>query len=93
MFDLSRVTETIGGLLGQGAEGLGQDALLEKLSDLGIDPAQLEGLDMQGISQLLEENGIDLGQFDPQQLTELTSQFGEGNGLASLLEFFGKDGK
>ena len=77
MFDLARIAEQIGGLIGQSAsEALSQD-LFTQLTEHGFDPSQLAdmaGLDPTEILARLSESGIDVSQFAPDQLAELASQ-------------------
>lgn len=84
MFDLSRIGESIAGLLGGSAAG-GADGVLGMLESAGIDPSALEGLAPQEIVDVLAANGIDLQQLAPEQLQELSSLIG-GVPLAGLGE-------
>lgn len=86
MLDLTRISETIGGLLGQRSEVPGSGQLLQQLGQLGIDPNLLDGLNAQEVAQLLAEHGIDVAGIDPAQLAELVGGVA-GNG--SILESLG----
>lgn len=86
MFDLSRVTEMIGGFLGQTSAGNAvNDLIADKLSSLNIDPSMLEGLGAGQITDLLAQNGIDISQLAPEQLNELLGQLGPSSPIAEAL--------
>lgn len=60
MFDLSRISEMISGLLGRPAT---DEAAASNISTIlertGIDPAYLAGLDPAHIAEILQQHGID----------------------------------
>jgi len=90
VFDLSRITDMIGGFIGQTAAGAGvKDLVADKLAAVNIDPAMLEGLAAPEIVDLLARNGIDVTQLAPEQLAELASTIDPsspiGQALSSLL--------
>lgn len=79
MFDFSRLTDTISGLVGAlGPEAAGHaQSLPEVLQNVGLDPSILTGLSETEIGSLLASYGIDISQFAEGELT----QFAEGLGL------------
>ncbi len=86
MFDLTRVTEMIGGFLGQQSAGaMINDLLADKLAALNIDPAMLNDLGAPEIMNLLAQQGIELSQLDPAQLTQLIGQLDAQSPAADLL--------
>ena len=89
MFDLSRVSDVVGGLLGQSSSELDGAGLLQTLSDNGVDLAQLEGLAGPEMLEFLEQSGIDVAGLDPAQLTDLAGQFSEGVDLQSIADLLG----
>lgn len=84
MFDLSRVTEMIGGLLGQ-QSGNAEDMLSQHLGDLGIDPGLLDGISGAEAIDLLSQHGIDVSQLAPEQLSVLLGQLDPNAPIAELL--------
>ena len=55
----------LGDMLGKAAGALGgQDAIMDKLGELGIDPAALADMDADAIKGMIEEKGIDLSMLD-----------------------------
>ncbi len=88
MFDITRIADAVGGLVGQSAETPGGDGLLQQLSETGLDPSQLEGLGVQELMDVLEQNGIDASSFDISQISELAGQWSEnidGQSISDLL--------
>ncbi len=75
MIDLSQLTEKFSGLTeaAGGIEALGGlEGVQQMLADAGIDPAELSGLSVGELGQLLEQTGIDPAQFlEGGQLAEL----------------------
>ena len=76
MFDIARLTEMVGGVLGQGATDAGAEMLMQKLSYVGIDAAQLDGLAPAELLSQLSEQGIDLSQMDAAEVSQLVEQLG-----------------
>ncbi len=90
MFDFSRISETIGGLIGQSAPSLdgelAPDAILQRLQDVGIDTSSLESLGGTELLARLSELGIDTGNLDPQAILQQLSEGGGGlTGIATDL--------
>lgn len=55
----------IGDMLGKAASALGGgDMITDKLAEFGIDPAMLEGMDVDSVKGLLEEKGLDLSMLE-----------------------------
>jgi len=73
MFDFSKITDAIGGLVsgGQQQSPLDASGIAELLNNAGIDPAMLAGLNQEENLNLLQQYGIDPGQFDLSQLGQL----------------------
>jgi len=76
MFDLSRVMDLVGDLVGQQAENGGFGAMSQKLEELGIDTSQLDGLAGHELFALLNEQGLDIAQLDTDQLVTLAEEAG-----------------
>ena len=97
MFDLSKLTETVGGLFGNSsvAETLQSGVGSELMQRLGIDPTALEGLAPDQILDLLQQHGIDPSQLAPDQISELLQSLGGHEQLGALadrlLGGFGRD--
>ncbi len=89
MFDLSRVGELVGDLLGQNAADASEGGLLQNLTESGFDLTQLDGLAGPEILELLEQSGIDVAGLDATQLSELTGQLSEGIDLQSITDLVG----
>lgn len=84
MFDITRITEAVGGLVGQASANFDTDGLTQQLSDAGLDLQQLEGLDTQQLTDLLESSGIDIANIDVNQLSEMAGQFSESTDIQSI---------
>ncbi|MEQ8823076.1 MAG: hypothetical protein RIC14_01740 [Filomicrobium sp.] len=89
MFDLTRLTDMVGDLIGQSDTGNGFDSILQQLSEHGIDASQLDNLDVQQFTELLSQNGIDLSELDVGQISQLAEQVGLELPAGELLERFG----
>lgn len=88
MFDLSKLTETIGGLVSGAqqqppADGSGLAGLL---INAGIDPGQLAGLTQGEIVEQLQQYGIDPAQLDLGQISELAANADIGGNLAEIAQ-------
>mgnify|MGYP001184998084 CR=1 FL=1 len=93
MFDLSRITETLGNLLGNAplADAFQSSDLMGVLANSGIDLASLQGLDPQQVVELLASHGIDISQYAPDQLQGLLDQLGSGQDvIRSASELLGR---
>lgn len=88
MFDITRLTELVGGVVGQNVGEGGLEALSQKLSDLGIDTGSLDGLANHELLNLINEHGLDLSQLDARSLAELAEQSGVELPTTELLEMF-----
>lgn len=88
MFDLARLTEAVGGLLGQAATALNAEALLQQVGEQGLDLQALQNLDAESFLSVLGENGIDLSQIDAGQIAELAQQLGLEAPASELLQQF-----
>lgn len=86
MIDLSRLSETFQSLLGSGTAQDGLGGIAEQLTNLNLDPADLAQLSAPELLTTLSENGIDLAQMDPEQITALMEQFGGADALPQLTE-------
>ena len=93
MFDFSRLTDTISGLVGSlGSQAGTAQSLPEVLQNVGLDPSILSGLSETEIGSLLASYGIDISQFAEGELTQFVEGLGlsEGaNQLTSLWNTFG----
>ena len=81
MFDLTRLTEAIGGILGQSAANIEPSNVFEQLSSAGLDLGDLQNLDPEYLITTLSEQGIDVAGLDLAELTALAEQ----GGLTDLL--------
>jgi hypothetical protein len=77
MFDLSKVSETLSGLFGNGAAPgvIRSSGVLDLLQNAGIDPSLLEGLDQAQILELLSQHGVDPSLLGTDQINELLHNF------------------
>ena len=85
MFDIARLTEMVGGVLGQGAVDAGSEGLMQRLSEYGIAPAQLDGLGPAELLNQLSEHGIDLSQLNVTDIEQLAEQSGIDLPIGELL--------
>lgn len=80
MFDFSRISEAVGGMLGQ-ASGL-PDTSLEgvksTIAEAGLDVSLLQGLAPDQILELLGQHGIDISAFAPEQISSLVNSLDLG---------------
>lgn len=83
MFDFSKIADAVGSLSGDSAAGDGLTGLMQHLAELGVDPQELQGLAPQEIADVLSQHGIDVGNIDANQLTELAGQLGASDVVAS----------
>lgn len=76
MFDMWRLSDVVGDLVGSATSGAGPGRLIQQLGELGIDPAQLQGVGPDQLVTLLSEHGLDLSLIDPDHVAMLTEQIG-----------------
>ena len=88
MFDFSKITESIGGLVAgaQQQSPLEAGSIADLLSNAGIDPGMLDGLSQEEIFNLLQQYGIDPSQLDVGQISELLQNAGVGGSLAEMAQ-------
>lgn len=73
----------LGDMLGKAAGMLGgTDDIMGKIQELGIDPAELAGMDIDSVKSMLTEKGIDLSMLeglgvDPEELLAKLTGGGE----------------
>jgi hypothetical protein len=93
MFDFSRLTDTISGLVGSlGSQAGTAQSLPDVLQNVGLDPSILSGLSETEIGSLLASYGIDVSQFAEGELTQFVEGLGLSEGgtqLTSLWNTFG----
>ena len=84
MFDLSRITDAIGGLVSGSlaGEAVQAQSLTGLMQNVGLDPSILAGLSESEIAPLLASYGIDVTQLAEGEL----SQFVEGLGLGPIAD-------
>ncbi|MFZ4809140.1 MAG: hypothetical protein ACOYLQ_17955 [Hyphomicrobiaceae bacterium] len=92
MFDMGRIGEMVGGLLGgrlqEAATNVG---VIEVLERAGIAPESLSGLDPGQILELLQQHGIDISLLQNLDLSALSERFGQGQeGLQVLADVVGR---
>ncbi len=85
MFDLARLSEFAGGVLGQSASDIDAPAIIQQLAEYGIDPAQSGGLGGEQLMNMLSANDIDLTQLDAGQLIMIAENFDVTDQLPELL--------
>ena len=88
MFDFSKITETIGGLLSgnQQKSPLDVAGITDLLANAGIDPALLDGLSQDEVFSLLQQHGIDPSQLDVSQISELLQNANLDGNLAEMAQ-------
>ena len=84
MFDLSRITDMLGGFAEQ-AEQFAPEGLMQGLADLGLDPTQMQDSGIQDLLGRLSDLGVDINAMDPGQIGELVTQLGEGTPVGDLI--------
>lgn len=91
MIDLGRIGELLSGLIGGALqETAANSGILQLLSQAGIDPASLAGLDQGQILELLAQHGVDASVLENLDLTTLTETLGQGEGLQAIVEVVGR---
>ena len=88
MFDLSKITDAIGGLLSGSQTQTPQEGsgITELLGNAGIDPTLLDGLSQDEIMNLLQQYGIDPSQLDLGQVSELLQKSKVGSNVAEMAQ-------
>jgi hypothetical protein len=86
MFDFSRITDAISGLVGALGSEAGAQAsnLTDMLQTAGVDPGMLAGLSETEIASLLGSYGIDISQFAEGELGQLVQGLGLPEGADQL---------
>ena len=91
MIDLGRIGELFGGLLGGALqETAANSGIMQLLSQAGIDPASLAGLDQGQILELLAQHGVDASVLENLDLAGLTETLGQGEGLQAIADVVGR---
>lgn len=85
MFDLSRITETLGNLIGHKFAGIDAGAVLDQLGQTGLNLQQLKGLDAELVTSILVDHGIDVAAMNPTQLTVLSEKLGVKGDIADVV--------
>lgn len=85
MLDITRIAETVGGMLGQQSERSDLSGLLEKLGQTGIEPESLSQLAPSEIVDMLSQYGIDVNGLDGSQLADLIGEWTVNNQVRSLV--------
>lgn len=85
MLDLGRIADVVTSITG--TAGSPADAVLQKLSELGIDAARLESLDAGQIAELAARYGIDIAGLD---LTELAGRLEQIGGNQEIVPGIGQ---
>jgi hypothetical protein len=83
MFDFARITQLFSGISEQ-AQQIAPEGLLQSLSELGLDPAQLHEGGVQDLLTQLSELGVDLNAMDLGQIGDMVSRLGDGTPVADL---------
>lgn len=95
MFDLGRITDMLGGLVGGSVqEIIERGNILETLQSSGLDPSLLQGLDHTQVLEFLQQHGIDVSALGETDLAALLQQIGgaDGPGLGSWTDGPGERG-
>ncbi len=86
MFDFGKLVDTVTSYASGSGTGTGDglEPILQQLADLGVDPAQFQGLAPQEILDVLAQlgidtSGLDLANLDGGQLVEMLGQIGGGS--------------
>ena len=87
MFDITRITEAIGGSVGQASESNVTGGLMQQLSEAGLELSQFDGLDAQEVVDLLKDSGLDMTNIDIDNVTEMAGQFAEDGEFQSIGDF------
>ncbi|MCB1520028.1 MAG: hypothetical protein KDJ37_05560 [Hyphomicrobiaceae bacterium] len=85
MFDISRLTDFFSGIA-EHTQNLAPDSVMQKVSELGIDPTMLQSIGFEDLLAQLSELGIDPAAMDAQQLGDIASRLGEGTPVAELIQ-------
>lgn len=87
MFDITRITEAIGGSVGQASESNVAGGLMQQLSEAGLELSRFEGLDAQEIVDLLKDSGLDMTNIDIDNVAEMAGQFAKDGEFQSIGDF------
>lgn len=88
MFDFSKITETISGLLPGNLQQLPMDGagITELLANAGVAPALLDGLSQDEAFALLQQHGIDPSLLDLGQLSEVLQNANVSGNLTDMAQ-------
>ncbi len=87
MFDFGRVGEIVTGLLGGAQQETSAPAsVMEVLERVGIDPANLVGLDQVQILETLAQHGVDASVLENLDFATLAEVLGQGEGLQAVAD-------
>jgi len=87
MLDLSKVTDLITGFFTQAPQASSEDTpqILDALQTAGFTGEALESIVPQPLLDVLQQQGIDVSQLDPQELVSLAQGFAaDGGGVGDL---------
>lgn len=84
MFDLAKFTDAMSSWFNVAAGHVAGDAL-QRLDELGINPAVFEGLDAAQIGDLLTRHGMDLSALGETEIAQIAERLGGGSELAASL--------
>jgi phage terminase large subunit-like protein len=91
MIDLGKIGDVVGGLQEHvgGAQSLQEAAIQAAVEKFGIDPAILDGLTVDEVTQMLADRGIDLSSLPVEQVQQFA---GEGGLLQQIGGWLGLGG-
>ena len=87
MFDITRITEAIGGSVGQASESAVTGGLMKQLSEAGLEFSLFEDLNAQEVADLLQDSGLDMTTIDIDSVAEMAGQFAEVGEFQSIGDF------
>ena len=89
MLQLLQIPETLDEVLGENtsSDNLSATNIIQQLSEQGVDLLYLSQLNPDQIMEVINNSGIDLGNFEPHQITEALQHFNaEGIDIQGAIE-------
>lgn len=81
MLPLSQFAETLSGLVGD--HNLAEDGaiqnIIDQMTDAGIDISAIQGLGADQVFEMLNQSGVDLSEFSPDQITTALQELNVGD--------------
>ena len=92
MFDLFRLSESVGNFFGHSPLQSVADRMIGPLSEGNIDLSQFAEFDPASVVAALQDQGIDISQYDPAQIGEIVEGTGMDPSIAEALANFTQRG-